>query len=738
MLLAGYAFVIVALLAQSVLTLPRPTPAQAAPTSYPILFVTQVPIRADFTTIVATFGNHRGDLSSAPRGGDLWIQYPNGNRKNLTLAAGYGSADAFQGAEAIAVRDPAVHWDGTKALFSMVVGAPTQRYQVQSYRWQIYEITGLGENDTPVITKLSNQPTEYNNISPIYATDDQIIFTSDRPRNGQAHLYPQLDEYELAPTNSGLWRLNPATGALQLLNHAPSGNFSPSIDSYGRVIFTQWDHLQRDQQADADARGTGSYGTFDYSDESATATILPTRSETFPEPRPTSPDLTAESNLAGHTFNQFFPWQINEDGTEAETLNHIGRQELHGYVPMSRTDDDNLYDYYGQYTRTNQNEILNMFQIREDPLNPGRYYAIDAPEFGTHGSGQVIRLDAQPTLNPDDMQVVYITHRDTSRAEGENAPANPNHSGFYRDILPRSDETLLAAHTSETRQEAANGASRYDFRLKTLTNGSNGYLQAGTLFTTGIAETVEWWSPDTYESYSGELWELQPVEVRSRTRPTKPAVTLPAPELAAFTAAGVDVEELQQFLREQNLALVIVRDVTVRDDFDRQQPFNLRVPDGEQTIGASGTIYDVSHMQFYQAEQLRGWTGSSDQPRPGRRVLARPMRATAGLNPIIQGPDGSVLIAADGSVAAFVPAGRATSWQIVGPGGEAIVRERYWLTFQAGEIRTCNSCHGQNKLDQAGQSAPTNTPAALQQLLAYWKATGGEAASEIFLPLIQQ
>ena len=48
-----------------------------------------------------------------------------------------------------------------------------------------------------MITKVPNQPANYNNISPIYGTDDRIIFVSDRPRNGASHLYPQLDEYEL-------------------------------------------------------------------------------------------------------------------------------------------------------------------------------------------------------------------------------------------------------------------------------------------------------------------------------------------------------------------------------------------------------------------------------------------------------------------------------------------------------------------------------------------------------------
>ena len=52
----------------------------------PILFVTQVPIPGDFTTIGSVFGNHRGSLASVGRGGDLYIRYADGSLKNLTAA----------------------------------------------------------------------------------------------------------------------------------------------------------------------------------------------------------------------------------------------------------------------------------------------------------------------------------------------------------------------------------------------------------------------------------------------------------------------------------------------------------------------------------------------------------------------------------------------------------------------------------------------------------------------------
>src|SRR5205085_1375111 len=63
--------------------------------------------------------------------------------------------------------------------------------------------------------------------------------------------------------------------------------------------------------------------------------------------------------------------------------------------------------------------------------------------------------------------------------------------------------------------------------------------------------------------------------------------------------------------------------------------------------------------------------------------------------------------------------------QLTDAAGKPIVRERYWLTYQPGEIRTCTSCHGINTTDQAGHTKPTNKPQALRDLLRYWKGQIG-------------
>ena len=703
-----------------------------------ILFVTQVPIPADFGTIASTFGNQQGTTASAGRGGDLCIRYPDGTVKNLTRAAGYGQW-GVQAPNGIAVRQPSVHWSGQKAVFSMVVGSPSNINSLAPYFWQLYEITNFtNPNTTPVITKVPNQPTNFNNLAPIYGSDDRIIFTSDRPRTGEAQLYPQLDEYEEQPTVTGLWSLQPATGDLFMINHTPSGAFSPLIDSAGRVVFVRWDHLQRDQQADTDWKNhTNTYGTFNWSDESSNSIATTNQTEFFPEPRNVRTDLLAGTGLNGFEFNQFFPWAIDQDGTDEETVNHIGRHEIGGsYLARSFTNDPNLFDLYYFGGNVNTNTIHNFLEVREDPNVPGLLYGIDAPEFSTHAAGQIVSLTGSTNINAFNMLVNYLTPRSTSTYAQSSNSIPADHTGFYRNPLMTSDGFLIASHTgyhlaensgATTNYPATNyPTSRYDFRLKIL-QLSNGYYAPGPLLTPGFTNQAMYLDPNNYvlDVQTNVLWELDPVEVRARTAPVPFSVALGAPEQAAFAAANVDVATFQNYLRLHQLALIVSRDVTTRDEADRQQPFNLHIAGTtHQTLGTTnGKVYDIAWLQLFQADQLRSLNyGNTNNPRAGRRVLAQYLHDPAADNLALPAaPTSSVPLASDGSQAAIVPAGRAMTWQLTDANGVGVVRERYWLTFASGEIRTCTSCHGINAKTQAGNTVPTNTPLALVQLLSRWK-----------------
>ncbi len=669
-----------------------------------ILFTTHVPIATsrEFGSFAATFANHQTARNRTPRGGDLYIRYEDGTLRNLTEEAGFG-LDGAEGDNAIAVREPTVHWNGGKALFSMVVGSSS------SDHWQIYEIEGIAQGETAVITRIEGQPAQYNNVSPIYTSDDRILFSSDAPITGSDAHYPHLDEYESTPTVTGIWRLDPDNGEVVLLDHAPSGDFNLSIDSFGRVLFTRWDHLQRDQQADGDVTtrcfegnsSTATHGARTYASEAPGAASVSVEeqcqagdlnySEVFPEPGLThayvdDPGFNP-SGATGHRFNHFFPWTMNQDGTDLETLNHIGRHELHGFFRESFPNDPDLREFNGPNPAPE-----NMLDPFEDPDVAGRYYMIDAPEFLTLGGGPILMLDAPVGKPASQIPPVFLT--DPDRVEIE----------VFRNPRGLMGGALIASHSPRS--------ENMTYRLVLMEKDGAFYVPAGPL-TSGIQE------PDVFE---GNLWELGATEVRVRERPPANTLALDTPEANVFADVGVDVEAMRAFLRDNDLALIVSRNVTTRDEADRQQPYNLRIAGtSTSTTGASSQrLYDVAFMQLFENKLIRSY---EDRPENGRRGIAQFMDNPTALanNPTVAGaPEASVALGADGSMAAFVPARRALVWQLTAPDGEPVVRERYWVTFQPGEIRVCASCHGLNERDQAGGGVPQNEPAALRSLLELW------------------
>jgi len=420
------------------------------------------------------------------------------------------------------------------------------------------------------------------------------------------------------------------------------------------------------------------------------------------------------------------PWTIQQDGREEETLNHAGRHELAGRVPRAFDDDPNLIEHYLPDPRlANGYALNNFFQIRESAFRRGVYLGVDAREFDTHACGQILALTGRPGLDPEEMRVVPITHPETREPT---LTPSPDHSGLYRNPLELSDGQLIAVHTPVTRKDQNAGTeavprSLYDLRLKTL-RSSGDYWSADVALTPGISKTVQYWDPYTLVSYSGELWELDPVEVVERPVPAPAPASLPAPEAEAIAAAHVRERDLVKYLEDRDLALIVTRNVTTRDHNDRQQPFNLRIAGtSTQTVAVPGRVYDVAFLQLFQADQIRSMFWGGSQPIAGRRVLAQPLHAPPALRPP-GGPPGSVVLAPDGSMAALVPARRALTWQLTDGAGNPVVRERYWVSFQPGEIRSCPSCHGLSRSDQLDRPAPTNEPQALTELLRWLKSIG--------------
>ena len=136
------------------------------------------------------------------------------------------------------------------------------------------------------------------------------------------------------------------------------------------------------------------------------------------------------------------------------------------------------------------------FKFKNPPTTAGTYYAIDAPEFQTHASGQLLQIIGPPGRSPEEMIVSKLTTED---------------SGFYRNPLPLSTGELVTVHAD---------TNSFEFRLKKLVKEGEEWT-AGQTLTSGISKTISFWNPDQLENFSGDLWELSPVEVRSRPRPSE-------------------------------------------------------------------------------------------------------------------------------------------------------------------------------------------------------------------------
>src|SRR5690606_24254077 len=145
-------------------------------------------------------------------------------------------------------------------------------------------------------------------------------------------------------------------------------------------------------------------------------------------------------------------------------------------------------------------------------------------------------------------------------------------------------------------------------------------------------------------------------------------------------------------------------------------------------------LYPISYLQLMRGDYLRGYLKFADFENgafvsdDGRRVQPKPLAMEGAfshnLDVDANAPPGAVPIFEDGSIAALVPARRAMTWQTTDDNGNPIVRERYWLTFQPGEVRVCASCHGVNEDSQDGEGKPQNSPDALLALLRALKDAG--------------
>lgn len=790
---------------------PEPTPDPELPTEpgaeqplmHPLVYVTQLPVAtgaSDFLKISGAFGSHLPDTAAAPRGGSLMIKYPDGENRDLLAAAlaetcrlnlpacddkGVLQLDANGLMQhGYAAREPMVHWSGDRVVVSLLKGARLSRFGAMTPdahpKWQLYEVLGLAQQQQPVLRKVPHQDSAYNYLSPVYASaEGEIIFTTDRPVTGDNKHYPQLDEYESQPTVSGIWKLNTQNGQLSLLDHSPSGSFTPFVGQDGMLYFTRWDHLQQDQQAlnsvgEVLSGTTDYWQSYTYADENqqgkahqqkVSAQIragLDSGSDQLafnvdqspiPEHFSGHPVWSSRADRIGQRigsyngrdivsytpegrygrenglrFNVFLPWQMQQDGMAVETLRHVGRHELQNYFESSLLDDANLRSHNGTATVRD-----GLFQFTQSASNPKLFLGVLSNEFNSHTSGAILQIeDTDPSNMP----------HENGSALRYRLLTDPNGDLRYRNPQQLADGRLIAAVDEIKISEKTGVSDFYQFRFKLyelkLDAATGFYKPYRALINEAPRRKFSYWDNEgQLRQFDGELWQLSAQEVKPRAVPSSTAgQTLAEPEQQIFNQLGLDVSSFRQYLQQNNLALIVSRNVTKRDAADSQQPFNLRIAqalaDGSvtQTVkpGSDLTkIYQVSHLELFENKLVRGYgrhnrgEGASYTD-GGRRGLPRPMREIPD-NFVMANPErpSAINVAADGSVAALVPAGRAITWMLSDSEHNPLVRERYWLTFASGEIRVCASCHGINDKAQDGSSKPVNSPEALKVLLENWK-----------------
>ena len=309
---------------------------------------------------------------------------------------------------------------------------------------------------------------------------------------------------------------------------------------------------------------------------------------------------------------------------------------------------------------------------------------------------------------PNDVKISYITDPDTVSA---NSPT------LFRSPLPGSNGELWAS-VSTSHKVVEFKADGCDYRLVRLVKQGDFFVPAGNVTPgAGLQRTLD--------GKVKTLWEWDAVEVRARTKPT-PAIEAPleAGEMNAFATvfgdgnAAKGLSAFRAFLKENKLALAVVRNVTWRQRDDLQQPFNLSVLGSTvmtKRTGSDADVLDIDHLQVFTGQQLRGTDGDSEanSAENYRRVLAQPaaeilVEDNTGNPRNVNGAAAAGVPAAmkvstdDGSVAFIVAANRPTAWQTINsaaPGSpvdrtDGVVRERYWIGFQPGEIRMCPACHG--------------------------------------------
>ena len=171
---------------------------------------------------VATPGHYYANFGYACVDPDFWFHCKDGSRLiKLNIKTGEHTI-VLEDAKG-AIRDPQVHYDGQKILFSYRKNG--------GHHYNLYEIGVDGTN----LKQITSGP--WDDIEPCYLPDGGIVFSSSRCKRYIACW--------MAPT-AILYRCDIDGSNIRILSSNTVAENTPCVLSDGRVLYTRWEYVNRD------------------------------------------------------------------------------------------------------------------------------------------------------------------------------------------------------------------------------------------------------------------------------------------------------------------------------------------------------------------------------------------------------------------------------------------------------------------------------------------------------------
>ncbi len=179
----------------------------------PILFIVRQQYRRDHHNTATMFQVGEINTGSFQGGGAM-----------KTFDVRTGKVSTVVEAKAGVVRDPDVHWDARKVVFSMR-GDPQEQYS-------IYEVHADGSG----LRRLTGASEPVSDIDPIYTPDDKIIFTSTRePKYCMCNRHIMGNLFKMEADGANIHQIGKST--------LHEGHAAVMPD--GRILYDRWEYVDR-------------------------------------------------------------------------------------------------------------------------------------------------------------------------------------------------------------------------------------------------------------------------------------------------------------------------------------------------------------------------------------------------------------------------------------------------------------------------------------------------------------